>query len=256
MATTIYKNQNYPTVRRGMTGNDPEAVKALQRLLHLMPDGVFGRLTEEAVREFQRAHGLTADGICGPKTWAALIESGATQIGQPSEDGSLDISKIIPVRRRTITDIIIHCSATPEGRDYTAADIRKWHKAKGWSDIGYHYVVLRNGKIETGRNQEIAGAHCEGYNAHSIGIVYIGGMDAANKQAADTRTEAQRKSLLALVRRLHQLYPQAKIKGHREYSPDKNGNGVIEQWEWMKDCPSFEVSELRREVNEPLKRRY
>ena len=76
---------------------------------------------------------------------------------------------------RKITQIIIHCSATPEGKDYTVADIDRWHKARGFKMIGYHYVIYRDGSIHTGRPLEMVGAHCKGHNAHSIGICYIGG---------------------------------------------------------------------------------
>lgn len=131
---------------------------------------------------------------------------------------------------RSITQIIIHCSATPEGKDYTVADIDRWHKARGFKMIGYHYVIYRDGCIHTGRPLEMVGAHCKGHNAHSIGICYIGGVDA-NNHPKDTRTLAQRKSLLSLVKSLQKEHPQATLHGHREFAP--------------KSCPCFSVpSEL------------
>lgn len=132
---------------------------------------------------------------------------------------------------RTITEIIVHCSATPEGRDYTVAQIRQWHLQRGFRDIGYHYVIYRDGTIHTGRPVAQAGAHCTGHNAHSIGVCYIGGVAKDNKTPKDTRTEAQKKSLANLLKRLHELYPKATLHGHREFA--------------NKACPSFDVGEYQ-----------
>lgn len=127
---------------------------------------------------------------------------------------------------RNIKEIIIHCADTPEGRDDRAEDIRRWHKAQGWSDIGYHYVIDLDGTIEAGRDIETAGAHAQGHNANSIGICYIGGADEQMKPK-DTRTDAQKKSLLLLLKYLRQRYPKAQIIGHRDVS--------------TKSCPSFDA---------------
>lgn len=242
----------YPTLRKPNKG---EAVKALQRLLHAEPDGIFGPVTEELLKQYQSDHGLTADGICGPKTWAVLLaEQCQASNFKPDKDdpdvllSDIDMSAVRPATRRTINEIIVHCTATPEGKDYTVADITRWHKQRGFATIGYHYVIYRDGKILSGRDINTAGAHCTGHNAHSIGVVYIGGMDAANKQPADTRTEAQRKSLLALLQRLVKMYPKAKVYGHRELSRDQNGDGIISPWEFEKACPSFDASTLRTEL--------
>ena len=180
-------------------GSKGAEVKMLQKLLHLYEDGIFGTLTEEAVKEFQKANGLTPDGIVGNKTWQKL------------NSNSLIMSK------RTINEIIIHCSATKEGQDFTTADIRKWHLERGFSDIGYHYVVYRDGSVHTGRNVNISGAHCAGHNSHSIGVCYIGGLDK-NLRPKDTRTSQQKDALLKLLRQLKQLYPKATIHGHCEFS--------------------------------------
>ena len=128
---------------------------------------------------------------------------------------------------RKITKIIVHCSATPEGRDYTVADIDRWHKQKGWNGIGYHYVIYRDGSVHTGRDVEIMGAHCTGQNANSIGICYIGGMTADNKQPKDTRTPEQVAALRDLVELLKTEYPTATIHGHNEFA--------------NKACPCFDV---------------
>lgn len=119
---------------------------------------------------------------------------------------------------RTINKIIIHCSATPEGRDYTVADIDSWHRQRGWNEIGYHYVIYRDGSVHIGRALEIAGSHCIGQNANSIGICYIGGMTADNKTPKDTRTHAQKVALRELVKTLKTKYPNATIHGHNEFA--------------------------------------
>lgn len=119
---------------------------------------------------------------------------------------------------RTINKIIIHCSATPEGRDYTVADIDSWHRQRGWNEIGYHYVIYRDGSVHTGRALDTAGAHCAGQNAHSIGICYIGGMTADGKKPKDTRTHAQKVALRELVKTLKTKYPNATIHGHNEFA--------------------------------------
>lgn len=127
---------------------------------------------------------------------------------------------------RKITEIIVHCADTPEWRDDRAADIKRWHLARGFNDIGYHYVVDLDGTIEPGRPIETAGAHCTGHNANSIGICYIGGADKDMKPK-DTRTDEQKQSLLLLLKYLRQRYPSAKIYGHRDFA--------------NKACPCFDA---------------
>lgn len=119
---------------------------------------------------------------------------------------------------RTISEIIIHCADTPEGRDNTVADITAWHKARGFRTIGYHYVIYRDGSIHTGRPVQEIGAHCVGHNKHSIGICYIGGKSADGKKHEDTRTPEQKKALLSLLRQLKAQYPNATVYGHRDFS--------------------------------------
>lgn len=128
---------------------------------------------------------------------------------------------------RHINEIIIHCSATPEGRDYTVADIDRWHRQRGFRQIGYHYVIYRDGSIHIGRPIEQIGAHCTGHNTNSIGICYIGGTDARG-QPKDTRTQAQRNALRDLIQQLLDTYTNATIHGHREFTP--------------KACPCFDVA--------------
>lgn len=147
---------------------------------------------------------------------------------------------------RSIAGIVIHCSATPEGREVTAAEVRRWHLAKKWADIGYHFFIRLDGTIEIGRPLAIAGAHTQGFNAHTIGICYVGGVAADGRTPKDTRTPAQKAALVHILTELKAKYPAATIKGHRDYSPDRNGNGRIEPSEYIKACPSFDaVAEYR-----------
>lgn len=129
---------------------------------------------------------------------------------------------------REINKIIIHCSATPEGKDFTVNDIKKWHLQRGFNDIGYHYVIYRDGSVHIGRKEEVIGAHCIGHNQNSIGICYIGGMDSSNKNPKDTRTPEQKKSLLELLKQLKLKYPKAKIYSHNKFA--------------NKACPSFDAT--------------
>lgn len=203
-------------------GDRGEMVKQIQRALHLIPDGIFGDITREAVIDFQEQNNLTPDGIVGPATMAKLMASKLT----------------IKKSTRVITGIVIHCTATKPNADLNADDVRRIHKAQGWSDIGYHYLIRLDGRIENGRDVNTIGAHVSGHNAHTIGVCYVGGLDATGKPY-DTRTPNQKSSLLSLLKELRKLYPKATIKGHRDYSPDKNGNGTIEPSEWIKSCPCF-----------------
>jgi len=137
---------------------------------------------------------------------------------------------------RAINRIILHCTATPEGREFGADDIDRWHKRRGWRGIGYHYVIRLDGTIEEGRPVEQIGAHVRGYNADSIGVVYVGGLAADGRTAKDTRTPAQHSALLLLVARLcreHGVLTEH-VYGHREYA--------------AKACPSFDPQQFRREL--------
>lgn len=126
-----------------------------------------------------------------------------------------------------INEIIIHCSATEAGKDFTAADIRRWHKESGFLDIGYHYVIRLDGTVEKGRDECMEGAHCKGHNKYSIGICYIGGLQYGNP--SDTRTESQKKSLERLTKDLMMRYPGISVHGHNEYE--------------TKECPCFDVKQ-------------
>jgi N-acetylmuramoyl-L-alanine amidase len=129
---------------------------------------------------------------------------------------------------RRISRIIIHCTATPEGSNYTIEEIRQWHLARGFSDIGYHFVIDLDGKVLTGRPIEISGAHTMGANYDSIGIAYVGGMTSDMKRPKDTRTAAQKNAMARLLMDLAVQYPTVENYGHRDF--DKN-----------KACPSFDA---------------
>lgn len=141
---------------------------------------------------------------------------------------------------RKIRCIIVHCAATREGQPFTIKDIDVWHKNRGFNSVGYHYVILLDGTVQKGRSEAEIGAHCKGLNADSIGVCYIGGLDTKGK-AKDTRTPAQKEALTRLVADICKRHDIKEIKGHRDYSPDLNGNGIIEPSEWLKECPSFDV---------------
>lgn len=121
---------------------------------------------------------------------------------------------------RTITLIVVHCSANKAGSAFRMADIDRYHRSLGWKGCGYHYVIPTDGTVETGRDEAEVGAHCRNHNRHSIGICYIGGLSAEGKPE-DTRTDAQRIALRKLVEALHRKYPRALIVGHRDLDPQK-----------------------------------
>lgn len=195
------------TLRLGSRGAD---VRTLQKALDLHVDGVFGPVTEEAVRFFQSQKTLVADGIVGQATWAAL------DVQQPG---------------RPVSKIILHCTATPEGRDFSVEQIRQCHLARGFSDIGYHYVVYRDGSVHVGRPESVVGAHCSGQNSCSVGVCYVGGEEAdGSHRPKDTRTPAQKKALRDLVASLRKEYPGATVHGHYEFA--------------NKACPSFKICDL------------
>jgi N-acetylmuramoyl-L-alanine amidase len=150
--------------------------------------------------------------------------------------------------KRDVDLIVIHCSATRADKPYSFEDLEKGHRARGFSKCGYHRYILRDGTIIKGREFEEIGAHVAGHNTHSIGICYEGGIkpggDPTNpKHAVDTRTDEQTESLLKCIQEAIN-YSGHKIKricGHRDLSPDTNGNGVVEPHEWVKQCPCFEA---------------
>ena len=131
--------------------------------------------------------------------------------------------------------LIIHCSATRAGQNLTAKDIDRIHRARGFNQIGYNYVIRIDGTVEKGRSLAVDGAHC-----NTKGFSYIGGLDA-NGKSADTRTIAQRAALRELVAKLCKEYEIIEVLGHRDTSPDLDGSGEVEPKEYIKACPCFDV---------------
>lgn len=160
------------------------------------------------------------------------------------------------MKRRKLSNlnlIVVHTLATPQITDTIGVEqVRKWHtdpkpQGRGWDDIGYNYVIRRTGVAEAGRPLEYIPAHAGGYNKQSIGIALAGGLmpqnpDGTPGEAVDNYAEIQKMTLRVLINSLTATFPQLEyLCGHRDLSPDKDGDGVIEQWEWRKQCPCFEV---------------
>jgi N-acetylmuramoyl-L-alanine amidase len=196
-------------------------VKVVQRALGLKDDGIFGQQTEAAVKDFQRLHGLIDDGIVGSQTLKKLLGLNFALCGSVRE----------------ITEVIVHCAATPEGKPFTVDDVRRWHRQKGWTDVGYHYVIGLRGELWMGRDVDIQGAHCAagGHNRKSIGVCYIGGVARDGKTPKDTRTPEQKATLLKLLMDLRKLYPGMRIYGHHDF-------------ERGKACPSFDAKNEYRTI--------
>lgn len=224
------------TIKIGSRGED---VKTLQKKLNITADGIFGKNTDAAVRAYQKANGLTPDGIVGPHTWEYLGFAPAS---------------------RYIDEIIIHCSATKEGKACSSDQINAAHKARNFSKyvdangkvryIGYHFLIHLDGTIEVCRPINKIGCHASGHNTRSIGICYIGGLDARDtdgRMIKDTRTPQQKASLIKLIKQLKNEYKTIeRVIGHRDTSPDLNGNGIIEPYEYIKGCPCFDaISEYK-----------
>ena len=143
---------------------------------------------------------------------------------------NLKFTNVLSKRKKT-TEIIIHCTATKEGQDFSVESVHKMHLANGWSGIGYNYLIYRNGEIWEGRPEECSGAHTTDHNSKSVGICYVGGLDK-NGKAKDTRTPQQIASMIWLCRLMHKKYPDATFHGHREFA--------------NKACPCFDVKTWMR----------
>lgn len=144
--------------------------------------------------------------------------------------------------------IVLHCSATRSTQDYSPEALERDHRARGFRSIGYHYYVRRSGEVIPCRPLDQIGAHVRGYNHCSWGVCYEGGLDNTG-QPADTRTPKQRASLLRLLRQLKGYAPHARILGHRDLSPDCNGDGRITPEEWLKSCPCLSAEDEYAPLN-------
>lgn len=134
---------------------------------------------------------------------------------------------------RPITEIIVHCTATPAGRSVKVCDVDRWHRQQGWKGIGYHYLIGLGGEIWQGRSEDEPGAHCVGHNQNSIGVCYVGGLNE-KMLPKDTRTPVQTAAMIKLIKSLKAKYPKATVHGHNEYA--------------AKACPCFDVQKWRKEV--------
>jgi len=137
------------------------------------------------------------------------------------------------IREKT-DKIIIHCTATKPSMDVGAYEIDRWHRQRGWLQIGYTLVIKRDGLIEAGRPLNVVGAHAKGHNSSSVSIALAGGVDEDNKPE-ENFTEAQHVSLKIALNFLKHMYPEAKVIGHNEVS--------------NKACPSFDVQQYLKERN-------
>ena len=149
------------------------------------------------------------------------------------------------ITRKRTDFIVVHCSATRPQSNIGRDIIREWHLSKGWADIGYHLVIRRNGLMEPGRHFDANGAHVAGYNSVSVGVCLVGGLYQDGTEADDDfeglYTIEQKHALRDALIVLRAMYPDAAIVGHRDLSPDKDGDGKIERHEWLKSCPGFHV---------------
>lgn len=141
---------------------------------------------------------------------------------------------------KAIRYLVVHAAATPPDRDIGVKEIRAMHLQRGFRDVGYHYVIRRDGRVEEGRPDNVAGAHVSGFNSISLGVCLVGGIDAKGRPE-DNYTPAQYAALARLLRQLQAAHPTARILGHRDLSPDKNGDGKVTPNEWLKACPCFDV---------------
>ncbi len=145
--------------------------------------------------------------------------------------------------------LVIHCSATKSNQNYSLEQLERDHRQRGFERGGYHYYIRRDGGIYIMRKHSEVGAHCQGFNRCSLGICYEGGLDSLGRPC-DTRSEEQKRSLEHLLRLLRLCYPEVLVVGHRDMSPDRNGDGRISRDEWIKVCPGFEVRDEYGDLTE------
>jgi N-acetylmuramoyl-L-alanine amidase len=143
--------------------------------------------------------------------------------------------------RRSTKYLVVHCSATRPSLDVGVKEIRQWHKNQGWSDIGYHYVIRRDGKVERGRAENLVGSHVAGHNANSIGICLVGGVNQKDFTKAENNfTKEQFASLKTLLKTLSEKYPGSVVLGHRDFP------------KVAKACPSFDARAWAKKEGLPV----
>lgn len=148
-------------------------------------------------------------------------------------------------KMRSIKRIFVHCTAGNQHQKI--ADLQAEFKRKGWKNPGYHYVIQADGTITQLLGEQFVSNGVKGYNSTSINVAYMGGI-ASDGKAVDNRTPEQKESLLKLLKELKGRYPKAEIMGHRDISPDTNGNGIVDPWERIKECPCFDAKEEYKEL--------
>ena len=142
---------------------------------------------------------------------------------------------------REIKYIAVHCTAGSQ-KQTVGSLLHFFSKVKKWKSPGYHYVVEANGKITQLLDEERVSNGVKGFNSITINVAWFGGIDERGK-AVDNRTDGQKRALVQLVGILKKKYPDAIVQGHRDFSPDKNGNGKVDVWERIKECPCFDAKE-------------
>lgn len=180
----------------------------------------------------------------GPESRAQRIREKSNKKWQVNTYTADEFKIMNPMEKREVDLIVIHCSASKETVDYTFDQCIKDHRLRGFHTCGYHRFISKDGTIHIGRDFGAIGAHVAGHNGRSIGICYEGGLNVEGI-ATDTRTDAQKESLIKCITEAV-LYGEGKIEricGHRDLSPDKNGNGIVESDEWVKMCPSYDAKE-------------
>ncbi|QXV74636.1 lysozyme protein [Rhizobium phage RHEph21] len=155
------------------------------------------------------------------------------------------MSSIYTVRKST-DYLVVHCAATPPSWNGGAKEIRQWHREKGWIDIGYHFVIRRDGTVETGRPENTVGAHVENHNSNSIGICLVGGVDDKLK-AQNNFTPAQFAALALKLRELKKKYPNVTVQGHRDFPGVKKDCPSFDTRKWIKDTGVFDTSHVPAE---------
>lgn len=141
---------------------------------------------------------------------------------------------------RKIKRIFVHCTASWQ-KTTTEASLRAEFKKNGWKNPGYHYVIMPNGSVINMLDESLVANGVKGYNATSVHVAWVGGIDKQHPNGIDNRTQEQKQTLIGILTVLRKRYPDAQIMGHRDISPDKNENGIVDPWERIKECPCFDA---------------
>ena len=200
------------------------------------------RSTESAARSVSAPAVVTFGPRCCERLSRSELLSWLRSGCQVSSGRKPETLKPETLNPETIHRIVLHCSATKPSQDYTVERLARDHKKRGFGEWpGYHFYVTKDGTLYYCRPLGVKGCHVKGHNEGTVGVCYEGGLDQLGKPM-DTRTAEQMITLHWLLLTLHEIWPRARICGHRDFSPDKNGNGVIEPWEYVKACPCFDAA--------------